>query len=43
MAGTAAYEQPVAPAKRLDVVRNRSLLALAVGHLTVDRYVVCCR
>ncbi len=31
-------ERPVALARRFEVIRNRSLLTLTVGHLTVDMY-----
>lgn len=39
MIGAAEAEQRPAPARRFEVVRNRSLLTLALGHLTVDMYI----
>ena len=38
MTSAAEAKQPAATAKRFEVIRNRPLLTLAVGHLTVDMY-----
>ena len=39
MIGAAEAERRTAPTGRFEIVRNRSLLTLALGHLTVDMYI----
>lgn len=39
MIGAAEAERRSAPARRFEIIRNRSLLTLALGHMTVDMYI----
>src|SRR5687767_11810257 len=39
MIGAAEAKRPVAKSKRFEVIRNRPLLTLALGHMTVDMYI----